>query len=95
LKFTPVLAALATVTTVIGPVRAPLGARATMLVSLQLEGVAAVPLNATVLVPRVDRQSELVIVMDAPTGTATGESPRCLVLLRRRQAPAHSATALG
>jgi hypothetical protein len=50
-KLTPLLAALAAVTTVIGPVRAPLGTEATMLVSLQLEAVAAVPLNVTVLVP--------------------------------------------
>ena len=44
------LATPPTVTTTL-PVVAPVGTGATMLVELQLVGVAAVPLNATVLVP--------------------------------------------
>jgi len=50
LKETPLLATPPTVTTTL-PVVAPLGTGATMEVALQLEGVAKVPLNVTVLVP--------------------------------------------
>ena len=49
-KVTPLLAWLLTVTTT-GPVVAPDGTEAEMLVALQLVGVAAVPLKVTVLVP--------------------------------------------
>jgi hypothetical protein len=49
-KLAPLLATLFTVTTTL-PVVAPLGTRTTMLVALQLDGVAVVPLNLTVLVP--------------------------------------------
>ena len=47
---TPLLATPPTVTTT-GPVLAPAGTEATMLVSLQLLGVAAVPLKMTVHAP--------------------------------------------
>src|SRR5438445_505957 len=49
-KFDPLLAAPLTVTTT-SPVVAPFGTGAAMLVALQLVGVAAMPLNVTVLVP--------------------------------------------
>jgi hypothetical protein len=49
-KVTPLLAFPDTVTTT-GPVVAPAGTVVAMLVSLQLVGVAAVPLNVTVLAP--------------------------------------------
>jgi hypothetical protein len=49
-KFIPLLATPPTVTTTLPDV-APVGTGATMLVALQLVGVAAVPLNVTVLVP--------------------------------------------
>lgn len=49
-KLTPALATLDTVTTTF-PVVAPVGTGVTILVSLQLVGEAAVPLNLTVLVP--------------------------------------------
>jgi len=49
-KVTPLLASPPTVTTT-GPVVAPEGTGATIDVALQLVGVAAVPLNVTVLVP--------------------------------------------
>src|SRR5437899_10119249 len=51
-KLTPLLATPPTVTTTF-PVVAPAGTGATMLVALQLVGVAAVPLNLIVLVPWV------------------------------------------
>ena len=62
-----------TVTTTL-PVVAPAGTGTTMLVPLQLVGVAAVPLNVTVLVPCVAPKFVPVIVTDAPTGppSATG-----------------------
>jgi len=47
---TPLLACPATVTTT-GPVEAPAGTGATILVSVQLEGVATVPLKVIVLDP--------------------------------------------
>jgi len=47
---TPLLVAPPTVT-VTGPVDAPVGAGATILVLLQLVGATGMPLNATVLVP--------------------------------------------
>ena len=47
---TALLATPATVATTF-PVIAPLGTKATMLVAFQLVGVAATPLNVTVLVP--------------------------------------------
>jgi hypothetical protein len=73
-KLTPLLATPATVTTTF-PVVAPLGTGATMLVALQLAGVAAVPLNVTVLVPWVAPKDVPVIVTDVPAGPEIGESP--------------------
>jgi hypothetical protein len=49
-KATPLLATPPTVTTAL-PVVAPVGTGATMLVSLQLVGVAVVPLKVRLLVP--------------------------------------------
>src|SRR5437660_6650605 len=53
-------------------VLAPLGTGATMLVAPQLVGVAAVPLNFTVLVPCVAPQFAPVIVTDVPTNPDVG-----------------------
>jgi len=61
-----------TVTTTF-PVVAPLGTGATMLVLLQLVGVAAVPLNVTVLVPCVAPKFVPVMVTDVPIGPDVGE----------------------
>src|SRR5215469_9723795 len=68
---TPLLATPPTVTTTF-PVVAPLGTGATMLVALQLVGVAAVPLNVTVLVPCVDPKFAPLIVIDVPTAPDVG-----------------------
>src|SRR5436853_1640267 len=57
------------------PVVAPAGTGATMLVALQLVGVAAVPLNVTVLVPCVAPKFAPVIVTDAPTNPDVGFRP--------------------
>src|SRR5205814_317674 len=70
-KLTPLLATPPTVTTTF-PVVAPLGTGATILVALQLVGVAAVPLNFTVLVPCVVPKFAPVIVTDAPTNPEVG-----------------------
>jgi len=70
-KGTPLLASPATVTTTL-PVVAPAGTGTTMLVKVQLVGVAGTPLNVTVLVPCVPPKSEPVIVTDAPTGPDVG-----------------------
>src|SRR5260370_14898844 len=51
-KLTPLLAAPPTLTTTF-PVVAPAGTGTTMLVALQLVGVAVIPLNVAVLVPCV------------------------------------------
>jgi hypothetical protein len=71
-KVTPLLAAPPTVTTT-GPVAAPAGTGATMLVALQLVGVAAVPLKVTVLVPCVAPKLKPLIVTDVPIGPEVGE----------------------
>jgi hypothetical protein len=70
-KPTPLLATPPTVTTTL-PVVAPVGTVATMLVALQLVGVADVPLNLTVLVPCVAPKFAPVIVTDVPTGPELG-----------------------
>ena len=44
-----------------------------MLAALQLVGVAAVPLNVTVLVPCVDPKFTPVIVTEVPTGPEVGD----------------------
>src|SRR6266513_423926 len=70
-KLTPLLATPPTVTTTF-PVVAPAGTGATMLAALQLVGVAAVPLNFTVLVPCVAPKLAPVIVTDVPTTPEVG-----------------------
>src|SRR5260370_5555141 len=54
------------------PVVAPAGTGATMLVAPQLVGVAATPLNVTVLVPCVAPKFAPLIVTDAPTNPDVG-----------------------
>jgi hypothetical protein len=73
-KFTPLLAIPPTVTTTL-PVVAPVGTGATILVALQLVGVAVVPLNLTVLAPWVDPKLAPVIVTEVPTFPDAGLSP--------------------
>src|SRR5947209_7267321 len=63
---TPLLVRPPTVTTT-SPVVAPAGTGAIMLVGLQLETVAVVPLKVTVLVPCVAPKLEPVMVMAVPT----------------------------
>src|SRR5438445_1561000 len=70
-KVTPLLAVPPTVTRTF-PVVAPAGTGATMLVALQLVGVATVPLNASVLDPCVAPKLVPVIVTEAPTGPEVG-----------------------
>ena len=65
-KLTPLLATPPTATTTF-PVVAPVGTVTTMLVALQLVGVATVPLNVTVLVPCVAPKFVPVIVTEVPT----------------------------
>src|SRR5271169_1115791 len=68
-KLAPGLATPPTVTTTL-PVVAPVGTGATMLVALQLVGVAAVPLK--VIVPCVVPKFVPVIVTDVPTTPEVG-----------------------
>jgi hypothetical protein len=70
-KVTPLLATPPTVATTF-PVVAPAGTGATMLVALQLVGVAATPLNFTVLVPCVAPKFAPLIVTDTPTNPDVG-----------------------
>ena len=72
MKPSVLLATLLTVT-LTGPVVAPVGTGTTMELALQLVGVAAVPLNRTVLVPRVAPKFDPVIVTDAPITLDVGE----------------------
>jgi len=65
-KVMPLLASPPTVTTT-GPVVAPAGTGAMMLVVLQFDTVAIVPLKVTVLVPCEAPKLEPVIVMAVPT----------------------------
>jgi hypothetical protein len=67
----PLLATPPTVTTTL-PVVAPAGTGATMLVALQLVGVAVTPLNFTVLVPCVAPKLAPLIVTDVPTSPDVG-----------------------
>ena len=67
----PLLGALEAVTTTF-PVVAPAGTETTMLDAVQLEGVAALPLKVTVLVPCVAPKLAPVIVTDVPTNPDTG-----------------------
>ena len=59
--------------TEIGPELAPVGTGTTIEVALQLLGVAAVPLNETVLAPRGNPKFIPVTVTDAPTCPAVGD----------------------
>src|SRR5260221_112715 len=65
-KVTPALDTLDTVTTTF-PVVAPVGTGTTMLVALQLVGVAVVPLNLIVLVPCVAPKPVPLTVTESPT----------------------------
>ena len=67
----PLLGALEAVTTTF-PVVAPAGTETTMLDAVQLEGVAALPLKVTVLVPCVAPKLAPVIVTEVPTNPDTG-----------------------
>jgi hypothetical protein len=71
-KLTPLLDRVPTVTTTL-PVVAPTGTCTEMLAAPQLVGVAAVPLNVTVLVPWVAPKFAPVIVTAAPTIVDVGE----------------------
>jgi hypothetical protein len=64
------------------PVVAPLGTGTAMLVALQLVGVDAVPLNCTVLVPRVAPKFDPLIVTEVPTAPDVGDSPLMLGVAR-------------
>jgi hypothetical protein len=66
---TPLLASPPTVTTTF-PVVAPTGTGTPICVSLQLLGVAGVPLKVTVLEPCVEPKCEPVIPSRAPTANA-------------------------
>jgi hypothetical protein len=66
-KTRPLLATLATVTTT-APVVAPEGTATSMADAVQLEVVARVPLNVTVLLPCGDPKFDPLIVRTAPTG---------------------------
>jgi hypothetical protein len=69
----PLLATPLTVTTTL-PVVAPVGTSATIEVLLQLViDVAVVPLNFTVLAPRVEPKFVPVIVTEAPTAAEVGD----------------------
>jgi hypothetical protein len=70
-KLTPLLAVPPTVTTTF-PVVPPAGTGTTMLVALQVVGVAATPLNVTVLVPCVVPKLVPVIVTAAPISPEVG-----------------------
>src|SRR5712692_2934884 len=70
-KLDPLLATPPTVTTTL-PVVAPLGTGVTMLVPLQLAGVANVPLNVTVLLPCVAPKFVPVIVTGVLTAPDVG-----------------------
>ena len=73
-KVTPLLACPPTVTTT-WPVVAPVGTVTVIEVSLQVVGVAEVPLKVTVLVPWVAPKLVPVIATDAPSGPAIGPNP--------------------
>jgi len=68
---TPLLVTPPTVTTTL-PVVAPVGTGATMLVALQLVGVAVVPLNVTVLGPCDALKFVPAIVTEVPTAPEVG-----------------------
>jgi hypothetical protein len=72
-KLTPLLDTTPTVTTTF-PVSAAAGTGTTMLAELQLVGVAAVPLNVTVLDAWVEPKLDPPMVTDVPVGPDDGES---------------------
>jgi hypothetical protein len=76
-KAMPLLATAATVTTTL-PLEAPDGTGATMLVALQLVGVAAVPFRVTVLEPCEAPKLAPVMVTAVPTAAEVGLSPEIL-----------------
>jgi hypothetical protein len=71
-KGTPLLDTPPTVTTT-GPVVAPEGTGATMVVALQLVGLAVVPLNVTVLLPWGEPKLVPVIVIGVPVAPEVGD----------------------
>src|SRR3972149_3516715 len=71
-KVTPVLDMPPTVTTT-GPVLAPVGTGTIISMSLQLVGVASIPLKVAVLVPWVEPKFSPLIVTDVPTAPDAGE----------------------
>ena len=73
----PLLATPFTVTTTF-PVVAPLGTGTAMLLAVQLVGVAAVPLNRTLLVPCVDPKLLPAIVTVTPTDPVLGDTDAML-----------------
>jgi hypothetical protein len=73
-KLTPLLTVPPTVTRTF-PVVAPAGTVAVILVALQFVGTAAIPLNVTVLVPRVAPKFTPEIVTDVPTTPDVGFNP--------------------
>src|SRR5258708_7021009 len=73
-KVTPLLGT-PFIDTTTGPVVALEGTSATMLVALHDVGVAALPLNVSVLVPWVAPKFAPLTVIDVPTGPEVAESP--------------------
>jgi hypothetical protein len=71
-KVEPLLASPEAVTTTF-PVMAPLGTGATILVSLQLAGVAVDPLKVMVLAPWAEPKFDPVMVTEVPTGPDAGD----------------------
>src|SRR3989338_1562166 len=71
-KVSPVLDMPPTVTTT-GPVLAPVGTGTIISMSLQLVGVASIPLKVAVLVPWVEPKFSPLIVTDVPTAPDAGE----------------------
>jgi hypothetical protein len=74
---TPALATPLTVTTAF-PVVAPVGTAAKIAPALQLLGVAATPLNVTMLVPWVGPKLVPVMVTDVPIAPELGDKPLTL-----------------
>ncbi len=72
MKLLELLGSPPTVTTTL-PVIAPVGTGTTMLVAFQVVGVPAIPLNVTVLVPRVAPKFVPVIVTGVPTAPEVGD----------------------
>jgi hypothetical protein len=85
-KFTPLLANPPTLTTT-NPDVAPAGTGAVMLVVLQLEGTASVPLNVTVLVLCVVPKFDPLMVTVVPTAPEAGDRPVMFGLVTVKLAP--------